>query len=868
MGTPQIAQIENSTLSPAFGDLLSPGASAPAKITVRSAISNLRARSIGGRALVIGSVAPGTGHVKATVQVFARRRGSKGAFKQVATSRLSTNDGNFAVAVSLAPNRWQIKVKFQDPKQVVSTTSGTVTVTVGATPAFSVGVRSLKVSRRGALKITGGVKPGVSGGRMELLALNTTPGKAARFGVVRQGHGERWQGHPSLQPPPRQRLRVAARVHPEGAGAQRLRVADDQRKVGPLMRRGDRRPSACRRPGIIPGRRFALALAAALVAVGYTAEAAAADPTVVSATIYQGSAGGIATPSVTLSTLQNGCPAYAGPGTSPMYLYPSGQPYEPASGSSWALETVLTCGLQVPLANVTGVQVDNPSSGFEIPLTSAQLNDPSQFHDPAAPNALPVISNDGGQDQNTYVRPWLGPGDANGSDRVVQSGNPINLIVYENGAPLQVTASSSIATHTVTTMNVHFSASVQGPDGTAIPDSQLTWSWNFGDSATSTDPAPDHSYPLGTYFVTVQVTDAGAGLGGTKTITVSAPSAPGPGTTARHGSGKNRKGKSSTGATNSNGNRAGGPVKKQKTKKSRTPGQSRHSAGNTTGTSGSAANTTATSTTPATPHPPRRHAGTADAAACRVATATGAGAPRPRPGPAVDRRVVRTGSHARLVAGLLISDVTPLPPGSSPLVHTVAAPSATAPAVRRAVAGSSTLAPIGAGLAIVLLLGLGAGRELRWHQRWRVILDRASIPAMSTHDIDEAIFHVASALQVPVLILALLALALVIFELGSFGVELRGRRRRRFATLSLGAEQARLALLAEIEPAPPRRPRGSPAAPRWRPRWPSSSSTPGPTAVSTRSTRRWPTSTSMLNAASGAPGCWSRRPGAGTDGDA
>ena len=33
---------------------------------------------------------------------------------------------------------------------------------------------------------------------------------------------------------------------------------------------------------------------------------------------------------------------------------------------------------------------------------------------------------------------------------------------------------------------------------------------------------------------------------------------------------------------------------------------------------------------------------------------------------------------------------------------------------------------------------------------------------MSTHDIDTAIFHVSSALQVPVLILALLALALVI----------------------------------------------------------------------------------------------------------
>lgn len=70
---------------------------------------------------------------------------------------------------------------------------------------------------------------------------------------------------------------------------------------------------------------------------------------------------------------------------------------------------------------------------------------------------------------------------------------------------------------------------------------------------------------------------------------------------------------------------------------------------------------------------------------------------------------------------------------------------------------------------------------------------------LSTHDIDQAIFHVASALQVPVLILALLALALVVYELGSFAVEARGRRARgesRFQALSLAAERARTAIAA------------------------------------------------------------------------
>jgi len=65
---------------------------------------------------------------------------------------------------------------------------------------------------------------------------------------------------------------------------------------------------------------------------------------------------------------------------------------------------------------------------------------------------------------------------------------------------------------------------------------------------------------------------------------------------------------------------------------------------------------------------------------------------------------------------------------------------------------------------------------------------------LTTHQIDDAIFHVANALQVPVLLLALAALCVVVFELGSYAVELRGRRRRRFESLSLGADAARRAI--------------------------------------------------------------------------
>jgi hypothetical protein len=70
--------------------------------------------------------------------------------------------------------------------------------------------------------------------------------------------------------------------------------------------------------------------------------------------------------------------------------------------------------------------------------------------------------------------------------------------------------------------------------------------------------------------------------------------------------------------------------------------------------------------------------------------------------------------------GRLVSDVTPLPPGESPLVHAVAGPLATAPAVRRAIS-ASPLPVLAAGLTIFVLLSLGAGRELRWRRDWRAV---------------------------------------------------------------------------------------------------------------------------------------------------
>jgi len=201
--TGQISQVENASLNPAYGDLLSPAATSPVQVTVHAATSNFGVRSQGGNALIIGTIAPGSGHARGAVTVLARRVGAKGAFRKVATVHLAAIQGNFAASVPLAASRWLIKVIFQDPGQVVAASSRTVRVTIGPRPATSVRLRSTKL-KRGAVTIAGTVRPvgSSTGTKVELLALNTTPGAPARFRVlkvVRLGKHSKFTIHAALK---------------------------------------------------------------------------------------------------------------------------------------------------------------------------------------------------------------------------------------------------------------------------------------------------------------------------------------------------------------------------------------------------------------------------------------------------------------------------------------------------------------------------------------------------------------------------------------------------------------------------------------------------------------------------------------------
>ena len=184
VSTGQVSQIEIPTLNPAYGDILSPASTTATKLTVHSALQNFSVRSQGGKALVIGKVSPGTGHVKGTIAVFARAAGKHGAFKKVASQRLTATQGNFAISVPRAAGAWNFKTKFTDPGQVVATTSNTIKVTIAPKPISRVSLSSVK-AKNATLTVKGTAAPaGEAGAKVELLALDTATGAPTRFKIL------------------------------------------------------------------------------------------------------------------------------------------------------------------------------------------------------------------------------------------------------------------------------------------------------------------------------------------------------------------------------------------------------------------------------------------------------------------------------------------------------------------------------------------------------------------------------------------------------------------------------------------------------------------------------------------------------------
>ncbi|MGZ4178383.1 MAG: PKD domain-containing protein [Solirubrobacteraceae bacterium] len=466
-----------------------------------------------------------------------------------------------------------------------------------------------------------------------------------------------------------------------------------------------------RRPGILPGRRLALGVMAGLGLLVLPAAGAVADDSapLVRATVYNGG-GGTTTDSVSPAQLRaapSQCPTYSS-GSMQEYGRQGPVTVTPSPTNSWTMATILGC-LETPiaLADVTGITVIGgdgaPLTGPGSELTPADLATPSGFQNPAQ---TPVVTALGSTDQ--YDRPWRGGSDLDYLDETQST--PIAIEVFE-GPPLKVTAAASQTTVTVGSM-INFSAAVSGNNGAS-----LSYSWNFGGGAApSTQAAPQVQFATaGVWTVNVEVTSANGGGGGDQvTVTVTQPGSTTTPTTT---------GPTTTGPDKSSGPTPGGePVKQKKSGTQPKGTQHTHGTGNKHTSTNSQTTTTQTTTTQTTTTPAAGSSGgssgssgsSGGSGSTTQPTTTTTGhkappAPTHRPAPPVP-------ASGTLVRGQLVSDVVPLPANQSPLVHVVPTSSGGAPA-RQAPERPSVLPIIGAALAIMVLLGLGAQRELgrpRW----------------------------------------------------------------------------------------------------------------------------------------------------------
>jgi hypothetical protein len=458
------------------------------------------------------------------------------------------------------------------------------------------------------------------------------------------------------------------------------------------------------------GRRFAVALALTaglLACAGAPAQADSSSDQVVSATVYKQNGTTLQNDSVSLAQLQSDpqCTTYSG--TDMNELGRTGfVDVQLAPNATWALSTVLGClTTPVQVSAVKGITVINgQGSPEEDPgsmLAGKDLAAPGST-DFNNPQEAPVVQALGSSNQ--YDRPWRGNGqgqpDYDYLDEVQGSDNdqplPIAIEVFEGGV-LTVAVSAS-KTSLPAGGSVTFTTTVTGQGNSA-----LSYGWDFdGGAPNSTVVSPTVTFAnAGQYVVSVQVTDSGGDGGGAEIPITVGPAAPvATGSHPQTGSGTSRKSHTPSGPRKSKGTHAGGSAGKSSAGKSTTSGtgSSSSNSGNnnasTTSTSTTPSSTTPSSTTSTPTHTPTQKS-----------TKRHASAP-------VRRATPPPPASGSLVSGLLVSDVTPLSPDASPLVRIVPAAVATAPPARQAVR-ASLLPALGAGLAVLLLLGLGAGRELR-----------------------------------------------------------------------------------------------------------------------------------------------------------
>ena len=480
------------------------------------------------------------------------------------------------------------------------------------------------------------------------------------------------------------------------------------------------------------------------LAVPAAAWADGSDP-IIGATVYSGgSAPTYATVSASDLVNTSGCTPYSGPTLTQLDDHGDISGAGPSGGSeAWSLATALSCTPQPVLASPGAVQTITVVQSNGIPETGPDSTlTPDDFQPTSfAGGQLPIVI-DGAistpTGQYEYARPQRSASDVNAPDQVqVNAGTPIQLLIG-TAAPIAGLSITPSATQISPGATVTFTPSVIG--------AQYGYQWTFADGtpATSTSPDPQVTFSdPGNWNATLVVTDGGSVGTASRQITVGTPTV-----TATTTTGAFTTTTSTTATTTTAVEHPGRPGHTKTTTAGRSTTTSPTTAATTPATTTTANTPTATATAITTTTTTTSAAtGSSTSTTTTANTPTAASQTTPAPiGPTVSQTPAATPTPTATatsrattttaptqttpprtptlpgtkVSGRLVADVVPLSALSSPLVHAISGTSAASPEpVAGRAPGTSPWAIVGAALAVLALLGLGAGRELRGRINWR-----------------------------------------------------------------------------------------------------------------------------------------------------
>jgi tungstate transport system substrate-binding protein len=173
VSTGQIAKVEDATLNPVYGDILSPASSPATQLSITGAATITKTTTSTGSVNVSGALLPAVPDGNGVVTLLAKQQGSNNAFSVIGSQTLAQGQTSYAVSGARKGGKWTVQVQYSDPGALTTATSLTKNVTV---PASSVAVKFQKLAvKNGKLTLTGSVgqAPTVTGRKVTLYALTT-----------------------------------------------------------------------------------------------------------------------------------------------------------------------------------------------------------------------------------------------------------------------------------------------------------------------------------------------------------------------------------------------------------------------------------------------------------------------------------------------------------------------------------------------------------------------------------------------------------------------------------------------------------------------------------------------------------------------